>query len=1139
MIFDFSKLRLKERPTLILETLSGRKIQSLGYAIDITPHLSYNDVSTLTFSYPREVDGRTTPHYDDLRGWNVIEWKDLGRFILMDPQTTYENGHETKECTAYSLEFEWISKQIYLDKMVYNFWNPVTPENTILGRIMERVPNWKLGTVDGTLIGIYHSFDVQQENLYNFVKSTIQETINCIFEFDTMTRTVNVRDVSSRVHISPIFLSTKNLLNQIQLSEDSQNVITAAVVRGAEGVNIGEVNPTGELMIYNLNYFMDDPNQFTPTIVEKYKAWELQVKNMSEYYYQLMMECYTIDSLAVAAHAKLKQLETDLTLLEEQQTAVIQGDTDESEKNTHLSQINEQISAKKTEIEVQTQVVLDYEEQSAEKRGEMKEINTELALANQFTEEEWAEVERYIKVDILEDTTFVVTRYSEDYSVIQESHRISDTSCSIGPQNGASPDEPGITISKFNIAVSNKIMYNIEGGYIQTDKISAALIQGTVEVDNDDPTKFVSTFYLGEGMADTRGFQSATLTIYGYFSSLSDNTSPDPDIPEIIGSGTTLNITVSSGDLFITDDLTIYQQRSVEWRLLEWGQDTLNKLAYPTYTFDINSENFLSLDEFDYFRSNLELGAKCYIEMTDGQVLEPILTGVECTYSDLSDLVLEFSNSYVSNDPSFQMKDLLDKAISMGSRVDYSKYTYSAFVDSGAQTAVNDFINSALDTAKNEIMSSTNQAITWNGNGMRFRKWNSDHSDYEPEQIWAINNQIVFSDDGFDSVKTAIGKIKIGDAWVYGIVAEAIVGHLLAGNNLIIESEKKDDSGVSVFKVDGEGASLHNAVFDVYNGTHTHLSINPYFGIAIGHYPVYSESDDGEYVVDDDNAVFWVDLNGDLHIKGTLEVGSNGYFGGIIRALDFQDLNGNSMMINPDNDDDYKFKADYLDLKGITVRDNYGNITFQVDSNGNVSIDGDVTMASGSISWSQLGSSVQTTINNAQNTANSAQSTANNANDNVYDLASGQYTQAGRTFINGTTIYSPNLRFGTNGNYGYLSTDYGNNGVQSTDLIVLHGDKGLRIEAKGGGLALQAEDGVWTEDSEWNMGVVNIKTVNDSNARSTHLKGYIYVDRWSIENDLYFYIARFRAQINSLSTALTNAGITFDRTPWDDSWQPD
>ncbi|MDR0380425.1 MAG: hypothetical protein LBH86_00300, partial [Oscillospiraceae bacterium] len=63
-----------------------------------------------------------------------------------------------------------------------------------------------------------------------------------------------------------------------------------------------------------------------------------------------------------------------------------------------------------------------------------------------------------------------------------------------------------------------------------------------------------------------------------------------------------------------------------------------------------------------------------------------------------------------------------------------------------------------------------------------------------------------------------------GDGW--GVIAKSLFGTLVAGENLIIESAKQD-GGVSVFRVDANGAALYNATFDIYNGNHTQITINP------------------------------------------------------------------------------------------------------------------------------------------------------------------------------------------------------------------------------------------------------------------------------------------------------------------------
>lgn len=86
---------------------------------------------------------------------------------------------------------------------------------------------------------------------------------------------------------------------------------------------------------------------------------------------------------------------------------------------------------------------------------------------------------------------------------------------------------------------------------------------------------------------------------------------------------------------------------------------------------------------------------------------------------------------------------------------------------------------------------------------------------------------------------------------------------------------------------------------------------------------------------------------------------------------------------------------------------------FYVDTSGNVSISGNLTLGSGVISWSSLDSGVQSTINTASSNASSAYNLADSAADDVYDLARGQYTGAGTTFISGKTIYSPTISAGS------------------------------------------------------------------------------------------------------------------------------
>ena len=145
---------------------------------------------------------------------------------------------------------------------------------------------------------------------------------------------------------------------------------------------------------------------------------------------------------------------------------------------------------------------------------------------------------------------------------------------------------------------------------------------------------------------------------------------------------------------------------------------------------------------------------------------------------------------------------------------------------------------------------------------------------------------------------------------------------------------------------------------------------------------------------------FTVDSSGNVNVAGTLDA----------KILKF---NGKPVLTS-----DNKVSAKYLELKGITITDNDGKVTFQVDSNGNVTVQGNIIMGSGSsISWSNI-TGVPTTVTNAYNLADSAYdradiaydkaSSALNTADNVSNQVSG-WTYGSSTYIDGTKIATDTL----------------------------------------------------------------------------------------------------------------------------------
>ena len=467
-----------------------------------------------------------------------------------------------------------------------------------------------------------------------------------------------------------------------------------------------------------------------------------------------------------------------------------------------------------------------------------------------------------------------------------------------------------------------------------------------------------------------------------------------------------------------------YQRMSIAWDLFEYGKEVLDKKAYPVYHFTVDSSNFFAIDDFVSFAKEFTLGERIYLHLSMG-VIEPIVTGVSIEFDDLTKLELEFASDFQVKNGKFSWLDNLDQSVSISKTLDFNQFNYSNFVNSGANTNIKKFMESALDTMKNMILSGTHNEITIDQAGLRCRKYDEASGGYSPKQIWMAHNALMFTNDGWNTATIGIGEFvdkNLGS--LYGIVTPALVGTILAGNNLIIESEKTD-GGVAVFKMDGEGASLHNASFNLYGNSGGRIDLGAVFGIVGGgdkntlfYYnskgqPTGVRTEKNRSVTrianlasgDVPNANFWIDMYGDVYLKGvidavggifrgSLEVGGPTAFrvdsqgnlsiGGTATNPNFYvDANGNvraksadikgridasSLYVGGKNiltnttgsnhlaTSSSKIDSDYLDLYGITIRNKATNaVTFQVSDSGIVTINGNITMGAGSrIEWNAV-----------------------------------------------------------------------------------------------------------------------------------------------------------------------------------------
>lgn len=989
MKVDFSKIKFDtygnvEQPVLILKTLSNDIICPLGNYFNFKPNLKFNSVSEISFDIPAQKEGIDTPFYEQITGLKLVQVDPYGLFILSNPETNGDGIKEIKSCTGYSLENELNDVKMVLEQGTYNFYNPVSPDNTIIGIVHDLAPDWNIGTISEKLIGRYRTFENIDSPTLTFLLEEVQKSFNCIFVFDTYTRTINVIEASETPLVKSVFMSYDNLIKEVNVKEISDDIVTVINVYGADPVTIRSVNPTGGNKIYNLDYFIEN-GSIPVDIANKWKQWKATFTGYQNNYGNIVALRNADTGRLITEKAVLTDLQNELTSLDNVRAVIIQGIAQNLKSQSDLDEINSQIRTQNNKISAKQTEINNIQTEIDSYTNQLKSINDILRFTNFFTNDEMAVLRRYFIEDSYTDATFCLSETNSS-NVADSFEKLTNTSISFSHS----------TIKEISMPLElNRRMFNISSGNFNilndSKNVNSICISAVLEV-KKNTNEFTMSCYLGDGtFFDNSTFPSATITLVGTLSNL-------------VSSSTSLSFTATSGSLYLTRNITEYQQISIEQELFDKVTEISNTMSYPSYEFEIKSGNPLFLKEFEPFKNELALGSCIYLKLKDNQVIKPLLSEIHMNYEKPNDFSMVFANRYNYKDNTASFESQIDKANSTSRNVDFNKYNYGSYTNSSTKSKLEQLYYGALNASKNAVLGGINQSVSFDGSGLHLRKWNDDETAFLPEQIWQTENMIAFTDDGWNTAKMAMGKFtdkNLGTCW--GVVAPNIVGTLIAGKNLNIENVSPTGKNVQ-FKVDSTGVFLNNTQMLMQKDGAGKLMLDPQYGMAVGTSNMYTVDDNHNITFDKDKANFYADLDGNVYMKGTIYA-TDGVFKGIVQASAYQDLSGRNMMTP-----NYKFQADYLELKGLRIKNNTSQTTFEVDSNGNVFMSGNINMKGGTISWSNINESDSASwkkATDAYSEALDAQSSAMTAEKLAKDIADGKYN--GTTFIGAKTIYSPTI----------------------------------------------------------------------------------------------------------------------------------
>ena len=729
MIVKFDKLNRLESPKLIL--CNPGSVYNQGRLSKVVGVLSHTEAEEIVFNFNatselnfrinkvQGADISETTHlynlYKAVQNRRLIFVEEIGFFAITGVTDGFDGHTHYKDVTAKSIDIELEQKTVpYIEDGTYALYSQQAGFTGVLNLILDLLPLWTVEHIDNSLLSKYRTFeDVDITlNCLSFLIEKVQEAYECIVLFDIASRTISVYDENSYVQQTDIHLTKDDLINSLEITENSEDIYTALTVRGGDDdITISAVNPLQISTIYNFDYYLD---WMSPELKAKVVAWKEAINDATEDrdneqgFYSLSRDRYGYLAEAAECEANINKLNIQVSMYDKcRENITALGNT--SSVNSYNSVIRSAGGSDEDLILI-----------SSEIEATKTDISQKKALC-------------------LEERDGRGNK--DDYDNIDSSNWAGWTN----KQARALSNE-----SMCRLLISDKV-----GGLPLNVYFTA---EELLELDN----------YIFEGE-------------------------------------------YSDEYVIFTDIMTLDEKFEQMSTLYDRAKRQLNKLSTPTQEFNIDATNFVFIKEFEAWSNQLETGCLINAELTDNDIAQLFLSTITINYDD-HNLSLTFGNRFNKFDPKSLFENVLGSVNRSANSVSYLKDLTHPIKDK-ALDKMQEAIQNSRNVTMGSALSSENEEVVIDGSGYTGKTRTSitetGEPVYDPQQVKIVGKNIVFTDDGWDTCRTAIGEIQTpnGDT-TYGINAETVVGELIIGEQLQINCIDETGETQSLFEVvDGKISS--------------------------------------------------------------------------------------------------------------------------------------------------------------------------------------------------------------------------------------------------------------------------------------------------------------------------------------------
>lgn len=820
MKLSFNYYHKLEDVELYLCNPDGRELFPL-IATNRVLTIRFNDLSVIEFTSPailNKNDGtiiEEANYYDYIETMRLVFVTNVGWFKIVKV-TENDNGiQKSKSVTAESLQSVFKDKGFVSEEKVYKFYDPADPTDSkynpaddgaipsVVGQLNAQlgirldlsqgtkdpeVPydEWTITYISEQLYytdakSVCRTFSNNVTYGYDWMVNEVEDAFEVVFIFDFMNRIICIKTVQEAVTMSNVCFSFDNFMNSIDVVEDASNITTVLSCNG-NNIDITSVNPTGTNYIVDFSYYMDKKHRWmSDSLIAKLDEWQQKVASQKSAYSNLISQLRS-------QYATLTSHNIELTNI----SLILQDLKNVRDKYILSKSTNSTIDLPGI---ISAETIVDGE-MSVDKNSRYNQ----LAFSSESTVIAHAEPPSF-------DSNTHKWTFSGDSGIANTATNCfnagyyyfidtDDRSSYCKLDGKANIDVEGAAASYSCSGFTRYIEYEKINTWINIRETQIESLNASIKSTNSNISA------VNEQLADI----SSTLNLQQYLSTT-------PDLLKelscywIEGEYTNENIAV-------LDNTTPEEEIDLANSLLESGKIELAKVCQPRLSFTLEASNTLTQYEFRRQMNEIELGRIIVVEKEEGLWYYPALLEMTFSLDNDESFDMVFANTMRLDDWGYTYADLITNASATSRQVSANWQNLIKY--SKERDEVSSLIKNPLDTTlRASFANMVNQEFTIDSTGILGRKFKSENNDdgvFENEQIRIINNVILFTDDGWDTIKTAFGKIRYEDEYgkehsEYGLIGETIIGRLLIGERLEIINNH------STIKITGNGIYIEKPVY--------------------------------------------------------------------------------------------------------------------------------------------------------------------------------------------------------------------------------------------------------------------------------------------------------------------------------------